>query len=243
MRRIGMLLGALAVPALLAAGCRSAEPVAAGTATPPPPASTSTPEPGPTSAPPPAGNGVTYPRDYHGAVMDAWVARDASRLALLTSDPEEFLAIDRHRDQQWSRRLCDGAMGGLYCAFENRDGDVIVIRVDSAELSQHRWHAARLQIWDPIRFPTGAKAYADAFLHAWIDGYPTRMSRLAVPGVVAHFNGLQKADYTYSISTEGAAGHTYAHVTSPAGFDQTITLLNDKVSRGLPRAVDGIATQ
>jgi hypothetical protein len=65
------------------------------------------------------------------------------------------------------------------------------------------------------------------------------MQLLSNQQVVNHFRALSTVDYTYTITTEGAAGHTYAHITNATGFDQTLTLLNEQVTRRQPHSIDG----
>jgi hypothetical protein len=198
----------------------------------PPPATTAH----PSAVSPPAN---VYPTDLNRAVLDAWSTKDTTRLALLTSDPQDFLAIPGHPDQHWTRISCDGAAGSGYCTYYNSDGDQITIRTGTQAAAEHRWHAAMLWSWSPITFPSDPQKYADAFMHAWIEGNATRMQLLSNQQVVNHFRTLSTVDYTYTITTEGAAGHTYAHITNATGFDQTLTLLNEQVTRRQPHSIDG----
>jgi hypothetical protein len=179
--------------------------------------------------------------DYHGAVLAAWSSHDTARLALLTSDPNDFLAIPGHPDQHWTRVQCGGAMGSEYCGYENRDGDAITIRVGRQAFIEHKWHVANLHRWDPITFPADPKAYAEEFLHSWIDGNHTRMLRLSNTQVVDHFSALKLIDYSYTVTTEDTASHTYARILHPGGFNQTIAIRNDQVALRLPHAIDGFA--
>jgi hypothetical protein len=199
----------------------------------PPPATTAA---HPSAVSPPAN---VYPTDLNRAVLDAWSTKDTTRLALLTSDPQDFLAIPGHPDQHWTRISCDGAAGSGYCTYYNSDGDQITIRTGTQAAAEHRWHAAMLWSWNPITFPSDPQKYADAFMHAWIEGNATRMQLLSNQQVVNHFRALSTVDYTYTITTEGAAGHTYAHITNATGFDQTLTLLNEQVTRRQPHSIDG----
>jgi hypothetical protein len=243
MKRMALAVALVAVPLLLATGCRQARPAAQPTAGPPATTASSpasTPAWTPPATTPPTAGAVTYPADYHGAVLAAWASHDTQRLALLTSDPQDFLAIAGRPDQHWTKVRCDGAMGSEYCSYENRAGDAIVIRVSWEAYTQHRWHAADLQSWDPMSYPNDPTAYARMFVNAWVDGYRTRMLLLSTPVVVNHFMALDLIDMSYTIDTDGAAGHTYARITHGGGFDQTITIVNDTVSRRMPHAIDGV---
>ena len=250
MRRIAAVVAAIAIPVLLVAGCRAAQPAGAGHVTAP---STTTPDksartptsPGSTAAPPaietPPVEPSGYPTDYHRAVLAAWSSHDTARLALLTSDPDNFLAIPGHPDQNWTPVQCGGPVGSEYCGYENRDGDAITIRVGRQAFTEHKWHVANLHRWDPITFPADPKAYADEFLHAWIDGYHTRMLMLSLPQVVDHFNALGLIDDSYTITTKDTASHTHVRITRAGGFNQTIAIRNQQVALRLPHAIDGFA--
>jgi hypothetical protein len=248
-RRIGTIVAAFAVPMLLLSACRTAaQPVGARDAPTTSPAtrtivaSPGRPSPTATAASPRTGNHlIGYPADYAGAVLAAWSSHDTARLALLTVDPNNFWAIvPRHPDPHWTRIGCKGPMSSL-CQYANRDGDAITIAVNTEAVSRQEWHVANLYRWNPINFPADARAYADAFMHAWIDGNRTRMLLLSTQRVVDHFAALHPIDLGYTITMEGAMGHSYARITRAGGFSQTLSIVNIQVDLGLPHAIDSLA--
>jgi hypothetical protein len=172
-------------------------------------------------------------------VLAAWARHDRQRLALLTSDPQDFLDITGNPDQHWTKVRWEGAMGSTYCSYENRAGDAIVIRISNQGLQQRQWHIAVLHSWEAMTYPQEPAKYADTFVSAWIQGYTTRMRQLAVPAVVDHFLELNRLSSDYTIETEGAAGTTYATIAHPSGFRQTIRIANEKVFLRQAQAIYG----
>jgi hypothetical protein len=195
----------------------------------------------PTSTPARPNPAGPYPTDYPGAVLAAWSSQDPGRLALLTSDPNDFRAIvPRRPDPHWTRIDCTGPANSL-CQYANPDGDAMTIAVNTEAVSRHEWHVANLYRWNPINFPADARAYADAFMHAWIDGNRTRMLLLSTKRIVDHFSALHPIDVGYTINMEGAMGHSYARITHAGGFSQTLSINNIQVDLGLPHAIDALA--
>jgi hypothetical protein len=67
------------------------------------------------------------------------------------------------------------------------------------------------------------------------------MLLLSLPQVVDHFNALGRIDYSYTITTNDTASHTYVRITRAGGFNQTIAIRNQQVALRLPHAIDGFA--
>lgn len=179
----------------------------------------------------------SYPSDYAGAVLAAWSSHDWTRLALLTSDHPAIRNIAGHPDHHWTEIDCQGAMGSEYCSYYNNGGDEIIIRLTNAEIAAHHWHAASLNLWDAMSYPTDANAYTDKFLKGWIAGNKARMKLLSTSSVTSHFLSMSPPDPGYTLTPDGAAGHTYMHITGSGGFDATIALVNETVSAGNAHAI------
>jgi hypothetical protein len=196
-----------------------------------------TPSSGPSSAPSPTPE--PYPSDYHRAVLAAWANHDSARLALLASDVAPFNAIPGSPDPHWTKMECSGAAGTTGCVYYNNDGDQIVIGVNNEKYGNHEYHAGRLIVWDPMKFPTTAKSYVDAFMRAWIGGNVAREKLLATDNVVAHYAALARIDLNYTVDDTGggAAGSTYVHITHSGGFDQRVRVNNELMGSGKPDAI------
>jgi hypothetical protein len=170
-----------------------------------------------------------YPSDYARAVLDAWSAHDSTMLALLVSDPTQFgpPSIPGRPDQHWTRILCEGAMGSGYCNYYNYDGDEIIIRTSNQMTAAHQWHAASLQSWNPITFPSSEKDYADEFIHAWIDGNLAREQLLSTTPVISYFATLAKIDYSYTVTVcTPSPGRSYFNFYRPPSFTETLRVIN-----------------
>jgi hypothetical protein len=105
--------------------------------------SSPSPSPSPTKASPkpsppaPAG----YPsgeRAYAEAVIEAWKAKNWSRVADLSNAEvqEQLMEIPGPHNMNWSFVMCDGAMGSSYCQFTNADGHKVTLRVINEKRGQ-----------------------------------------------------------------------------------------------------------
>jgi hypothetical protein len=217
---------------LVLSGCSKKSPSATATGQ-----TVLTPSAAPSQAPSPTP--APYPSDYHGAVLAAWVNHDSTSLNLLVSNVGPFNAIAGTPNTNWTKLECSGAAGTTGCVYYNNDGDEIIIGVDNEKYGNHEYHAGRLLVWDPMKYPTNAKSYVDKFLKAWISGNVAREKLLATANVVAHYATLTKIDFSYVVDDTGggAAGSTYVHITHSGGFDQTVRLNNELLGGGKPHAI------
>jgi hypothetical protein len=77
--------------------------------------------------------------------------------------------------------------------------------------------------------------YVRVFLTAWENGNRPRMLALAnatTVGFVTHYT----PPASYTLTSDGAAGHLYVHVTNPDGFNMTLKLVT--VQLGKPHAIE-----
>jgi hypothetical protein len=245
---LGVIITGLAVAALLA-GCTAKHVSGTGAlnrtaATASPPA---TPTGGPTTsgtstpsqtATPVAG----YPSNYALAVLTAWRVRDTARLTQLTSshDANYLLNTLGSTDQHWTHIRDDGAMGSTYATYYNTNGDSITIQLGNEALSAKQYHAAMIQNFDKMVYPTDASKYVHAFVDAWIFGNKQRMTLLSSAAITSHFLGLTLPDATYQVSMVpggGAAGHVQFEIKeSSVGLDQKV-LVTDPLL-GTPHAIE-----
>lgn len=104
-----------------------------------PPVTITTPAAPKTSSPPPPK--PSYPgtaQAYAKAVVAAWVAKDLSTLASLTTEQvhEQLIEIPGPLNMDWGFMMCDGAAGSSYCRFRNDPGDVLILRISNSKLGK-----------------------------------------------------------------------------------------------------------
>jgi hypothetical protein len=183
----------------------------------------------------------TYPSDYAGAILKAWVDHDSTYLKLLTSSAttSQLFGLG-HPDQHWTSIDNEGAMGSSYATYTNKTGDAIVIRMNNESLSQKAWHAGSVQTWDPMKFSNDATAYAKSFMDAWINKNKTRMVRLSSQAFANHFTSMTTPDASYTIGEApggNAAGHTYLEIKDATSSLDVVIVVATPVLGG-PGAIE-----
>ena len=251
-RRIALIGGALAVAVTLT-GCGNASPSGSGALSNPSanpaasgaasgaPSSSPTPTPAATvtvTAKPPA----PYPTNYAQAILDAWKAKDMSRLSLLTSASIASHLINDlgSVNQDWIHVRDDGAMGSSYATFYNDKGDLLIVRMGNEAMAQKKYHAGTIETYDGMIYPNDAQAYVKRFVDAWQDGNAARMRLLSSDSVTTHFLGLTVPNSSYTIGEGpdgGAAGHIEIEIKEPTvSLDQNV-IVADPVLGG-PHAIE-----
>jgi hypothetical protein len=181
----------------------------------------------PAAAPPPA---AAYPSNYAKAILDAWAAKNASRLTQLTSshDSDHLINDLGSTDQHWTHISDDGAMGSTYATYYNAKGDAITIQIQNEGLSEKKYHVGRVDSFDKMSYPSDANAYVTKFVDGWISGNKQRMILLSSNGVTSHFLSLTRPDSEYQVADvpgSGSAGHIELEIKeSSAGLDQTVLI-------------------
>lgn len=186
-RRGSAAAAVLVVAAALALGCtRVATPGTADPATSPPPVGGA------------AGVEVTdedadFPataQEYAERTVAAWSAPDLFRLAELATATvhAQIVELPGPPNRAWAFITCQPESASTDCTFHNLDGDTLVLTIDHALLGTP--HAATDVSFDPIVYPTEARAYVAELLAAWQVGNLARMRRLASPEAVTVLQDL-----------------------------------------------------
>jgi hypothetical protein len=258
-RRIAALGAGVALLAALTAcssvsggtGALSGAPSAsAGPASSSAPGSGSTPSSGPSSPAPAVTVTVTptapathaYPSDYFAAILAAWKAHDTSYLTLLTSasTAAQFYGFG-NVNQTWHGLGGDGAMGTQYETYYNNAGDAITLRSSNQETSAKHWHAAGINNWDKMTFPTDSVAYVKRFVDAWITGNKARMTLLSSSAMTSQISAMTPPGTTYTAAPSpggSSAGHDHVEVKDPGtSLDMTLAVVD--LSPGAEHEIDG----
>ena len=226
-----ILIGALA-------GCGHSKPTAItglGDVSPGPtaaasPSDTPTPTPSASSGTSTTPKPPTFPRTAQGyaqAGLDAYGKRNTARLVDLTTAASKAQFDDVHpSNTHWHYHDCNGAAGSSYCTFDNDNGDRFQIQIDNNALGSPHG-IVNVNIDATILFPT-ADDYVRTFMQAWHDGNVVRMKALSNPTVTSYFTHFTPQE-AWTLSEDGAAGHTYVHITNADGFDQYVEVENDKL--------------
>jgi len=236
------------------AGGVSPSPVAGAASGAPGATPTSTATGGTTSVPtsgstmPPGGGSHTtapashpYPSDYPGAILSAWASHDNAFVALLTSTGTAntirgYGNINTH----WTLVVSEGAAGSTYATYYNNAGDLIIIRVSNEATSGHQWHAASVQKWDPMTFPSSASAYAKKYVDGWISGNKARMNLLGTTALTSYLEGktTPTVDYALAAPFSTSADEVEVEVTDTT-TSLDISLIIDTTKLGHQHAIGG----
>jgi hypothetical protein len=179
----------------------------------------------PAHSAPPASH--AYPANYARAVLSAWGSGDNAYLTLLTdAGTAHDIHGYGHINQHWTHIRDDGAAGSLYASYYNNAGDEITIRVINDELSQHHWHAATVQSWDPMTFPSGATSYTKKYVDGWIAGNKARMDLLGTTALTTLFLAWDTPSSGYVTGAPaGTGGDVEVEITdSVIGLDTSVII-------------------
>jgi hypothetical protein len=138
---------------------------------------------------------------YAEAVLEAWPGDDDVWFAALTTPMvyEQLVELPASIDDNWDFHMCDGAAGSSYCSFINDDGDVLVLRISHALLSQP--HAAIQVTLDETTYPEDGVLYVKEFVKAWQFGNQVRMLLLSTPEVVVKVGNAPTVTPNYPAPT------------------------------------------
>jgi hypothetical protein len=195
-------------------------PASSPTDSPTPTPSTSTPKP------------PTFPKTAQGyaqAALDAYGKSNTARLVDLTTSAAKAQFDDVHpSNTHWHYHDCEGAAGSSYCTFDNDNGDRFQIQVDNNALGSP--HGVINVVIDVTTYASNAHDYVNTFMQAFHDVNIFRMRALSNSGVTSYFTHFTPQD-AWTVTEDGAAGHTYLHITNLDGFDQYVEVENDKLGQ------------
>jgi hypothetical protein len=225
-----IMIGALA-------GCGHSKPTAItglGDVSPGPTAAASpsdTPTPTPSASPSASTpKPATFPKTAQGyaqAGLDAYGKGNTARLTDLTTAGSKAQFDDVHpSNTHWHYHDCEGAAGSSYCTFDNDNGDRFQIQIDNNALGSP--HGIINVVINVTTYPGNAHDYVNAFMQAFFDVNTFRMRALSSTNLTSYFTHFTPQE-SWSLSEDGAAGHTYVHITNADGFDQYVEVENDKL--------------
>jgi hypothetical protein len=182
-----------------------------------------------------------YPADYFAAILAAWKAHNTSYLTLLTSAATTAQLYGYGNiNQTWHSLGTDGAMGTNYGTYYNNGGDQITLRSVNQETSAKHWHAASVENWDKMTFPTNPVAYVKRFVDGWIAGNKARMTLLSNATMTAQILAITPVPGTYTVGSApggGTAGHSHVEIKDPAA-SLDITLAVVSINPGAEHEID-----